>query len=229
MLHIQSTQLKKKQWNTFFKIEDSKNRSCRKLVRTGQSQFEAAFSQQDMTATAGVIIRNHERFVMGACTYPLGRTGDLTTVEANVYLQAAIFGEEMGFRDLVVEGDALIVIKKLKSDSVDRSKNEAAHAVATRGFNLANPSYWIEEVPTEIEPSSSTTKEDSRIGRNRSFLSESRDATQKRLSSPPSNELRFRRNLVERFNEIFYIDEKAQPVYSTTTTIDAKKRICDFD
>ncbi|MBA0556391.1 hypothetical protein Goshw_028835 [Gossypium schwendimanii] len=27
----------------------------------------------------------------------------------------------MGFRDLVVEGDALTVIKKLKSDSVDRS------------------------------------------------------------------------------------------------------------
>ncbi|MBA0613450.1 hypothetical protein Godav_013883 [Gossypium davidsonii] len=28
---------------------------------------------------------------------------------------------KMGFRDLVVEGDALTVIKKLKSDSVDRS------------------------------------------------------------------------------------------------------------
>ncbi|MBA0785431.1 hypothetical protein Gotri_024948, partial [Gossypium trilobum] len=86
-----------------------------------KANFEAAFLQQDMTATAGVIIRNHEGFVMGACTYPLGRTGDLTTAEANVYLQAAIFGEEMGFRDLVFEGDALIVIKKLKSDSVDRS------------------------------------------------------------------------------------------------------------
>ncbi|MBA0669417.1 hypothetical protein Goklo_029308 [Gossypium klotzschianum] len=74
-----------------------------------------------MTATAGVIIRNHEGFVIGACTYPLGRTGDLTTAETNVYLQAAIFGKEMGFRELVVEGDTLIVIKKLKSDSVDRS------------------------------------------------------------------------------------------------------------
>ncbi|MBA0713243.1 hypothetical protein Golax_012286, partial [Gossypium laxum] len=171
-----------------------------------KANFEAAFSQQDMTATAGVIIKNHEGFVMGAYTYLLGRTWDLTTAKANVYLQAAIFGEEIGFRDLVVEGDALIVIKKLKSDLVDRSKYQ-------RRLNL----------------SSSTTKEDSRIGRNRSFLSESRDATQKRLSSPPFDELRFRRNLVERFNEIFYSDEKAQPVYSTTTTIDAKKRKCDFD
>ncbi|MBA0740068.1 hypothetical protein Gogos_013291, partial [Gossypium gossypioides] len=46
-----------------------------------------------------------------------------------------------------------------------------------------------------LNPSSSTTKEDSRIGKNRSFLSDSRDVTQKRLSSPPSDKLRFRRNL----------------------------------
>ncbi|MBA0817839.1 hypothetical protein Gohar_022234, partial [Gossypium harknessii] len=74
-----------------------------------------------MTATAGIIIKNHECFVMGACIYLLGRTGDSTTVEVKACLQAVIFGEEMGFRDLVVEGDTLIVIKKLKSDSADRS------------------------------------------------------------------------------------------------------------
>ncbi|MBA0876627.1 hypothetical protein Goshw_014335 [Gossypium schwendimanii] len=177
-----------------------------------------------MTATAGVIIRNHEGFVMGACTYPLGRTGDLTTAEANVYLQAAIFGEEMGFRDLVVEGDALIVIKKLKSDSVDRSHIPLQLEDST----WLTHHIGLKNYQRRLNLSSSTTKEDFRIGRNRSFLSESKDATQKRLSSPPSDDLRFRRNLVERFNEIFYSDEKAQPVNSTTTTIDAKKRKCDF-
>ncbi|MBA0667210.1 hypothetical protein Goklo_000327 [Gossypium klotzschianum] len=132
-----------------------------------------------MTATAGVIIRNNEGFVMGACSHPLGRKGDPTTTEAKACLHAVIFGEEMGFRDLVVEGDALTIIKKLKSDSVDRSvignivseiqrkrlsfvtlsfeytlrkTNEAAHALATQEYNLDNPSYWIEEVPTKIEP-----------------------------------------------------------------------------
>lgn len=45
---------------------------------------------------------------MGACTYPLGRTGNPTTAEVKVCLQAIIFGEKMGFRDLVVEGDALL-------------------------------------------------------------------------------------------------------------------------
>ncbi|MBA0815520.1 hypothetical protein Gohar_000285 [Gossypium harknessii] len=74
-----------------------------------------------MTATVGVIIRNHEGYVMGACPYPLGRIGDPTTTEAKACLHAVIFGEEMGFRDLVVKGDSLTVIKKLKSNSVDRS------------------------------------------------------------------------------------------------------------
>ncbi|MBA0738202.1 hypothetical protein Gogos_011598, partial [Gossypium gossypioides] len=56
-----------------------------------------------MTATAGIIIRNHEGLVMRACTYPLGRNGDPTTLEAKACLQAIIFGEEMGFRDLIAE------------------------------------------------------------------------------------------------------------------------------
>ncbi|KAA3467247.1 hypothetical protein EPI10_002272 [Gossypium australe] len=57
-----------------------------------------------MTATVGVILRNHEGFVIGACSYPLGRTGDPTTAEAKACLQAVIFVEEMGFRDLVSKG-----------------------------------------------------------------------------------------------------------------------------
>ncbi|XP_012472361.1 uncharacterized protein LOC105789534 [Gossypium raimondii] len=144
-----------------------------------KANFDAAFSQQGMTTTAGIIIINHEGLVMGACTYPLRRTGDPTTIEAKARLQAIIFEEEMGFQDLVVEGDALTVIKKLKSDLVDRSMidniineiqrkrfsfinlsfdftprktNEAAHALATRGYNLTSPFDWIEEVPMEVKP-----------------------------------------------------------------------------
>ncbi|MBA0845997.1 hypothetical protein Goarm_022380, partial [Gossypium armourianum] len=92
-----------------------------------------------MTATAGIIIRNHEVLVMGACTYPQGRNGDPTTSKVKTCLQVIIFGEEMGFRDLIAEGDAL-------------TENEAAHSLAARGDNLTSPSCWIEEVPTEVEP-----------------------------------------------------------------------------
>lgn len=72
-----------------------------------KANFDAAYSQQNSIAIAGVILGNHEGFVMGACSYPLGKTGDPTTAEAKAYLQAIIFEEEMGFRDLVVEGDGL--------------------------------------------------------------------------------------------------------------------------
>ncbi|MBA0788387.1 hypothetical protein Gotri_026130 [Gossypium trilobum] len=65
--------------------------------------FNAIFFQQELKATTGIIIRNYEGLVMGSCTYPLGRTRDPTTTEANACLQAIIFGEEMRFRDLVVE------------------------------------------------------------------------------------------------------------------------------
>ncbi|KAA3481719.1 reverse transcriptase [Gossypium australe] len=76
-----------------------------------KANFDAAFSQQYMIAIAGIIIRNHEGFVIGAYTYPLGRIKDPTTTEVKACLQAVIFGEEMGFRDLVVQVDALTVIK----------------------------------------------------------------------------------------------------------------------
>ncbi|MBA0798320.1 hypothetical protein Gohar_008918, partial [Gossypium harknessii] len=42
-------------------------------------------------------------FVMGSCTYPLGRARDSITAEAKACLEAIVFGEEMGFLDLVVE------------------------------------------------------------------------------------------------------------------------------
>lgn len=73
----------------------------------------------------------------------------------------------MGFRDLIVECDALIVIKTLKLDSKDRSTigniineikripsflnlsfqfpprnaNEVAHTLVARGHNLTSPSH----------------------------------------------------------------------------------------
>ncbi|MBA0731726.1 hypothetical protein Golax_023433 [Gossypium laxum] len=83
--------------------------------------FIKAYVLEEKRAIAGIIIRNHEGLVMGSCAYPLGSTRDLTTAEAKSCLQAIIFGEKMSFRDLVVEGDALTVIKKLRLDSKDRS------------------------------------------------------------------------------------------------------------
>ncbi|KAK5812692.1 hypothetical protein PVK06_028130 [Gossypium arboreum] len=55
--------------------------------------------------------------------YLVENARDPTTVEARACLQAVTFGEEMGFSNVVVEGNALTVIKKLNSDE-QKWKNE---------------------------------------------------------------------------------------------------------
>ncbi|MBA0648643.1 hypothetical protein Goklo_016335, partial [Gossypium klotzschianum] len=62
-----------------------------------KANFDAAFPQQDMTTTTRIIIRNHEGFTMGACTYPLGRTGNPTNAEEKACLQTIMFGEKWVF------------------------------------------------------------------------------------------------------------------------------------
>ncbi|KAK5773323.1 hypothetical protein PVK06_049629 [Gossypium arboreum] len=97
--------------------------------------------------------------------------------EARACLQAVIMAEEMGFQDVVVEGDALIVIRKLKSPDDDlsnisslireikgrtcrfkslsfkyipREANNATHGMARVGRQYESPQYWIEEAPIEV-------------------------------------------------------------------------------
>ncbi|MBA0736492.1 hypothetical protein Gogos_010041 [Gossypium gossypioides] len=80
--------------------------------------------------------------------------------------------------DICVEGDALIVIRKLNSAKEDRScissmiqeikgrtpnfrrmcfrfvqreANKAAHGMAMEGWRYDNPQYWMEEVPRAVE------------------------------------------------------------------------------
>lgn len=51
-----------------------------------------------------------------------------------------------------MEGDALTVIKKLRSfRHVSRMANETAHGLETRGRRYDSSIYWIEEVPAEVE------------------------------------------------------------------------------
>ncbi|MBA0678063.1 hypothetical protein Goari_019429, partial [Gossypium aridum] len=113
----------------------------------------------------------------------------------------------MGFQDLVVEGDALTVIKKLKSELVDRSTidniiNEIQRLTTllmkSKEKDLVSLTYHL-SLPLERQ-----MKQRTPLQLEGSFLSESGDALRKRLSLLPSDKLRFRRNLVWRFNGIIY-------------------------
>lgn len=53
--------------------------------------------------TAGIIIRNNQGLVMGACVYPRENVYDATTAEAFACRKVVIFTAEMGFRDAEFE------------------------------------------------------------------------------------------------------------------------------
>lgn len=82
--------------------------------------FDAAFSTQNRSTSAGIIVRNHNCLVMGSCAYPLGRSEDSTMAEALACLQAVSFGADLEFQNIVVEGDLLSIIKKLNDIRHDR-------------------------------------------------------------------------------------------------------------
>ncbi|KAK8526666.1 hypothetical protein V6N13_025796 [Hibiscus sabdariffa] len=91
---------------------------------------------------------------------------------------AVLFAIELGFKFVQVEGDSLTVIRKLSSDSLDKSiiqpiiidikaklqlfekitfshvgrqGNAAAHALAKIHTQFQLPRYWVKEAPQEVE------------------------------------------------------------------------------
>ncbi|PPS13890.1 hypothetical protein GOBAR_AA06689 [Gossypium barbadense] len=112
------------------------------------------------TSYSRVIARNREGLVMASCTYLWKNIPDPTTAEARACFKAVSFAKEMGFRDVYVEGDALTIIRKLKSAEKDRSAvarfvprgaNTAAHGLAMEGRKYTWPMYWVEEVSRTVE------------------------------------------------------------------------------
>ncbi|MBA0746321.1 hypothetical protein Gogos_008854 [Gossypium gossypioides] len=65
-------------------------------------------------AVAGIIIRNEAGLVMGSCVYPWDNVSDPTTAEAIACVRAVNFAEDLGFREVGIEGDALTVVKKIR-------------------------------------------------------------------------------------------------------------------
>lgn len=107
-------------------------------------------------------------------------------MEARACLQAVTVSEELGFRNLMVEGDSLIVIKKIQTVDgdrssiaaiiqeikeraqrfesftcyfVERSVNHVAHVMAKEGKRWAELRVSIKESPPRTE---STTEKDRR-------------------------------------------------------------------
>ncbi|KAK5770423.1 hypothetical protein PVK06_046573 [Gossypium arboreum] len=77
--------------------------------------------------------------IIGACTYPHFNIADAFVAEAQFYEQAVRFAQELGFQRIQIEGDSLMIIKRLHSCTVDRSVL-GPNVVDIKGYFLLLPS-----------------------------------------------------------------------------------------
>ncbi|XP_065619863.1 uncharacterized protein LOC136063423 [Quercus suber] len=63
----------------------------------------------------GVVIRDNNGAVLVSCSEKLHQAYKLDEVEALAALKAASLARELGFRNVILEGDSLCLIKALKS------------------------------------------------------------------------------------------------------------------
>ncbi|PPE00461.1 hypothetical protein GOBAR_DD02511 [Gossypium barbadense] len=135
--------------------------------------FDASFVQDKGLAITAVLARNHKGEVVGAETYLLNDVADPFVAEARAS-SVMVFAHTMGFQRLVVEGDALSVIKNISNGEagksiirpiiyhiqqlarifeeitytfVPREGNEAAHVLAIEGRRKGDCRNWASDVP----------------------------------------------------------------------------------
>ncbi|KAH1122939.1 hypothetical protein J1N35_006099 [Gossypium stocksii] len=76
--------------------------------------FDASFLGSKKFSITAVLAKDAEGFIMGACTYPIMDVADAFAAEARACERALIFALDMGFRNIMLEGDSLTIIKKTK-------------------------------------------------------------------------------------------------------------------
>ncbi|GMI99218.1 hypothetical protein like AT3G25270 [Hibiscus trionum] len=139
---------------------------------------DAGFDPSTKTAYVGVIIRNKSGAIMGAMCARRERILSSFAAEACAMVQGLRFAMELGFADIIAEGDSLTVIKKLNSKSRDlfeistyigdakslarrfhtcrfvftrREGNRSAHAMTLESRKYAEEMFWVEDAPGSVQ------------------------------------------------------------------------------
>ncbi|GMJ13498.1 hypothetical protein HRI_005019000 [Hibiscus trionum] len=143
-----------------------------------KTNFDAAFNPNTKISWSGCVIRNNEGFVLGSSRRKSYRVHSAFAGEAIALVHAISFAIDLGFSEVVFEGDCLAVLKKMRSQEMDfsvissiiweahqlasrlhacrfqfvrRGGNTVAHALASNSSLGDDDGYWIEEVPPLVE------------------------------------------------------------------------------
>ncbi|KAK8694332.1 hypothetical protein V6N13_071886 [Hibiscus sabdariffa] len=140
-----------------------------------KANFDASIDAARHSSVAGIVLRNSEGLIMGAGTFPFPHVSNVEMAEARACEKAVSLCKDLGFRNVVIEGDALTVINKIERDNseiwalvanihllkrnfesitfnyVNRLGNNAAHILAKEGRLFSFPKIWIEDAPPRVE------------------------------------------------------------------------------
>ncbi|XVF59431.1 hypothetical protein PTKIN_Ptkin07bG0275300 [Pterospermum kingtungense] len=81
--------------------------------------FDGLFHSPTKAGGIGVVIRNGARELMGTKVAKIQNVIDPFVIKATAAIQAMEFARDLGFQRILLEGDALSIVSKLKSSSLD--------------------------------------------------------------------------------------------------------------
>ena len=139
--------------------------------------FDGANAESSRMFGVGVVIRDSEGAVLASCAEKLNQPFKAEDMEALAALKALSFAHELGFQNIVLEGDALNLIQALKAQEqnllpwgllvedvkeygkkfkrvlyshVKRNGNSIAHNLAKYALRIPDFQVWMEDVPSHI-------------------------------------------------------------------------------
>ncbi|OMO99000.1 reverse transcriptase [Corchorus capsularis] len=142
--------------------------------------FDAAVSAAKKIGAYGVVARNSSALPLGACSGMIPHVVDAYIAESFAAVRALSWAREMGFHRIILEGDALNIIRKINSHESDfspigayveearslkilfqncslqhigKSGNMVAHHLAQHGLSINEKIVWIEDMPLWLHDS----------------------------------------------------------------------------
>ena len=139
--------------------------------------FDGAVFDDANKSGVGVVIRDSYGAVLASCSKKIFRAYKAEVTEALAVGKALSFAHELGFQNVILEGDALGLIQALKSQEqnlcplgllvedvkiysshfqrvlyshVKRNGNSEAHNLARHVISISDFQVWMEDVPSHI-------------------------------------------------------------------------------
>ncbi|KAE8720386.1 hypothetical protein F3Y22_tig00020138pilonHSYRG00087 [Hibiscus syriacus] len=83
--------------------------------------FDGSFDMNTNSSVSGILVRDNQGLIMASSTIPNRFIMSAEMAEARTCEQSVKLASELGFRKIIVEGDAMVVINKISKASEDRS------------------------------------------------------------------------------------------------------------